>query len=304
VPPEHHTDDRAAETCMSFDTERPFVLTATCASRMGTTARVTTFLASRRFYIVEMQQFDDTISQRFFVRITFCAVQGDKVDIAALRKEFQEVADVEQMEWKIHDSRERSRVLIMVSNYDHCLEDLLYRHRIGELQADITAIVSNHVTLQPIAAQNRIPFFHLPVTPQTKPQQEQKLLELVDSTRTDLVVLARYMQILSDDLCGKLRGRAINIHHSFLPGFKGAKPYHQAYDRGVKVIGATAHFVTADLDEGPIIEQIVEHVDHAYTPDMLVAAGRDSERRALSRAVRLATEQRVFLNGNRTVIFR
>jgi formyltetrahydrofolate deformylase len=289
---------------MSFDTEHPFVLTATCASRMGTTARVTTFLASRRFYIVEMQQFDDTISQRFFVRITFCAVQGDKVDIAALRKEFQEVADVEQMEWKIHDSRERSRVLIMVSNYDHCLEDLLYRHRIGELQADITAIVSNHVTLQPIAAQNRIPFFHLPVTPQTKPQQEQKLLELVDSTRTDLVVLARYMQILSDDLCGKLRGRAINIHHSFLPGFKGAKPYHQAYDRGVKVIGATAHFVTADLDEGPIIEQIVEHVDHAYTPDMLVAAGRDSERRALSRAVRLATEQRVFLNGNRTVIFR
>jgi formyltetrahydrofolate deformylase len=289
---------------MSFDTEHPFVLTATCASRMGTTARVTTFLATRRFYIVEMQQFDDTISQRFFVRITFCAVQGEKVDLAALRKEFQEVADAEQMEWKIHDSRERARVLIMVSNYDHCLEDLLYRHRIGELKADITAIVSNHVTLQPIAAQNRIPFFHLPVTPQTKPQQEQRLLELVESTRTDLVVLARYMQILSDDLCGKLRGRAINIHHSFLPGFKGAKPYHQAYERGVKVIGATAHYVTADLDEGPIIEQIVEHVDHSYTPDMLVAAGRDSERRALSRAVRLATEQRVFLNGNRTVIFR
>ena len=289
---------------MSFDTEHPYVLTATCASRMGTTARVTTFLASRRFYIVEMQQFDDTISQRFFVRVTFCAVQGEKVNLSALRKEFQEVADAEQMEWQIHDSRDRARVLIMVSNYDHCLEDLLYRHRIGELQADITAIVSNHVTLQPIAAQHRIPFFHLPVMPQTKPQQEQKLLELVESTRTDLVVLARYMQILSDDLCGKLRGRAINIHHSFLPGFKGAKPYHQAYERGVKVIGATAHFVTADLDEGPIIEQIVEHVDHAYTPDMLVAAGRDSERRALSRAVRLATEHRVFLNGNRTVIFR
>jgi formyltetrahydrofolate deformylase len=289
---------------MSFDTEHPFVLTATCASRMGTTARVTTFLAARRFYIVEMQQFDDTISQRFFVRITFCAVQGDKVDLTALRKDFQEVAVIEQMEWKIHDSRDRARVLIMVSNYDHCLEDLLYRHRIGELQADITAIVSNHVTLQPVAAQHRIPFFHLPVTAQTKPEQERKLIELIDSTKTDLVVLARYMQILSDDLCRHLRGRAINIHHSFLPGFKGAKPYHQAYDRGVKVIGATAHFVTADLDEGPIIEQIVEHVDHAYTPDMLVAAGRDSERRALSRAVRLATEQRVFLNGNRTVIFR
>jgi formyltetrahydrofolate deformylase len=289
---------------MTFDIEHPYVLTATCVSRMGTTAAVTTFLASRRFYIVEMQQFDDTISQRFFVRITFCAVQGETVDLAKLRQEFQAIATAEDMEWQIHDSRDRARVLIMVSNYDHCLEDLLYRHRIGELAMDITAIVSNHVTLQPAAAQHRIPFFHLPVTPQTKPRQEQRLLELIESTNTDLVVLARYMQILSDDMCGKLRGRAINIHHSFLPGFKGAKPYHQAYDRGVKVIGATAHYVTADLDEGPIIEQIVEHVDHAYTPEMLVAAGRDSERRALSRAVRLATEHRVFLNGSRTVIFR
>jgi formyltetrahydrofolate deformylase len=290
---------------MTFDIEHPYVLTATCASRMGTTARVTAFLASRRFYIVEMQQFDDTISQRFFVRVTFCAVQGEKVDLAQLRQEFvADVATVEDMEWQIHDSQARARVLIMVSNYDHCLEDLLYRHRIGELKMDVTAIVSNHVTLQPTAAQHRIPFFHLPVTPQTKAQQEARLLELVDSTRTDLVILARYMQILSDDLCRKLRGRAINIHHSFLPGFKGAKPYHQAYERGVKVIGATAHYVTADLDEGPIIEQIVEHVDHCYTPDMLVAAGRDSERRALSRAVKLATEHRVFLNGNRTVVFR
>ena len=158
---------------MSFDTDHPYVLTATCASRMGTTARVTTFLATRRFYIVEMQQFDDTISQRFFVRVTFCAVQGDKVDLDALRRQFQEVADAEQMEWNIHDTRERARVLIMVSNYDHCLEDLLYRHRIGELAMDITAIVSNHVTLQPVAAQNRIPFFHLPVTASTKSQQEQ-----------------------------------------------------------------------------------------------------------------------------------
>ena len=289
---------------MAFDIEHPYVLTATCASRMGTTARVTAFLASRRFYIVEMQQFDDTISQRFFVRVKFCAVQGDKVDLAGLRQQFEEVAHAEDMEWQIHDTRDRARVLIMVSNYDHCLEDLLYRHRIGELAMDITAIVSNHVTLQPVAAQHRIPFFHLPVTAATKSQQEQKLLELIESTQTDLVVLARYMQILSDEMCEKLRGRAINIHHSFLPGFKGAKPYHQAYDRGVKVIGATAHYVTADLDEGPIIEQIVEHVDHAFTPDMLVAAGRDSERRALSRAVRLATEHRVFLNGNRTVIFR
>jgi formyltetrahydrofolate deformylase len=208
------------------------------------------------------------------------------------------------MDWRIHDSTERTRVLLMVSNYDHCLEDLLYRHRIGELKMDITAIVSNHVTLQPVAAQHRIPFFHLPVTPASKAEQERRLLELIDSTRTDLVVLARYMQILSNALCAQLRGRAINIHHSFLPGFKGAKPYTQAYERGVKVIGATAHYVTHDLDEGPIIEQVVERVDHRDTPEMLVAAGRDSERRALSTAVRLAIEHRIFLNGNRTVVFR
>ncbi len=289
---------------MNFDTEHPIILTASCGSRMGTTAAVTGFLAARRFYIIEMQQFDDTISERFFLRATFCGVQGEKVDLERLRTEFRTIATAEQMEWRIHDSRERTRVLIMVSNFDHCLEDLLYRHRIGELKMDLTAIVSNHVTLQPTAAQHRVPFFHLPVTPATKAEQERRLIELVDSTRTELVVLARYMQILSDDLCGKLRGRAINIHHSFLPGFKGAKPYHQAYDRGVKLIGATAHYVTHDLDEGPIIEQVVERVDHAFTPDKLVAAGRDSERRALSTAIRLATEHRVFLNGNRTVIFK
>jgi formyltetrahydrofolate deformylase len=271
---------------------------------MGTTAAITGFLAARRFYLMEMHQFDDTLSQRFFVRITFCGVQGERVDLARLRAEFADVAAAEEMEWRIHDSRERTRVLIMVSNFDHCLEDLLYRHRTGELRMDITAVVSNHVTLQPIAARHNLPFFHLPVTPDTKPAQERRLLELVDSTRTELVVLARYMQILSDELCGRLRGRAINIHHSFLPGFKGAKPYHQAYDRGVKVIGATAHYVTHDLDEGPIIEQIVERVDHGYTPEMLVAAGRDSERRALSAAVRYAIEQRVFLNGGRTVVFK
>src|SRR5512141_3077772 len=289
---------------MNFNIEHPYVLTATCASRMGTTARVTTFLASRRFYIVEMQQFDDTISQRFFVRVTFCGVVGEPVDLAKLRAQFQEVADAEDMEWQIHDSGQRSRVLIMVSNYDHCLDDLLYPHRIGELKADITAIVSNHVTLQPTAAQHRIPFFHLPVTPETKPKQEQKLLELIESTRTDLVVLARYMQILSDELCSKLRGRAINIHHSFLPGFKGAKPYHQAYDRGVKVIGATAHYVTADLDAGPIIEQDVGRVDHAMSAEDMVAAGRDIEATVLARAVRFHLEHRVLINGARTVVFR
>jgi formyltetrahydrofolate deformylase len=289
---------------VKFATEHPYVLTASCPSRMGTTAAVAGFLAARRFYLIEMHQFDDTISQRFFVRVTFCAVQGEAVDLARLRGEFSAVAEAEQMEWRIHDSRERTRVLIMVSNFDHCLEDLLYRHRTSELKMDVTAVVSNHVTLQPTAARHNLPFFHLPVTPATKAEQERRLVELIDSTRTELVVLARYMQILSDELCGRLRGRAINIHHSFLPGFKGAKPYHQAYDRGVKLIGATAHYVTHDLDEGPIIEQIVERVDHGSTPDMLVSAGRDSERRALSAAVRYAIEHRVFLNGTRTVVFK
>jgi formyltetrahydrofolate deformylase len=289
---------------VSFATDHPYVLSASCPSRMGTTAAITGFLAVRRFYLMEMHQFDDTISQRFFVRITFCAVQGEMVDLARLRGEFAAIAAAEEMEWRLQDSRARMRVLILVSNFDHCLEDLLYRHRTGELKMDVTAIVSNHVTLQPTATRHNLPFFHLPVTPTTKAEQERRLLELIDSTRTELVVLARYMQILSDELCARLRGRAINIHHSFLPGFKGAKPYHQAYDRGVKVIGATAHYVTHDLDEGPIIEQIVERVDHGSTPEMLVAAGRDSERRALSTAVRYAIEHRVFLNGGRTVVFR
>jgi formyltetrahydrofolate deformylase len=287
-----------------FATDHPYVLTASCPSRMGTTAAITGFLAARRFYLIEMHQFDDTISQRFFVRITFCAVAGEAVDLGRLRGDFQAIAAAEELEWRIHDTRERTRVLIMVSNLDHCLEDLLYRHRTAELKMDITAVVSNHVTLQPTATRHNLPFFHLPVSAGSKGEQERRLLELIDSTHTELVVLARYMQILSDDLCQRLRGRAINIHHSFLPGFKGAKPYHQAHDRGVKVIGATAHYVTPDLDEGPIIEQIVERVDHGYTPDMLVAAGRDSERRALSAAVRYATEHRVFLNGGRTVVFK
>ena len=289
---------------MRFATDHPYVLCASCASRLGTTAAITGFLAARRVYLMEMHQFDDPIAQRFFVRITFCTVQGEELNLARLRAEFAAVAVAEELEWRIHDSRERTRVLIMVSNLDHCLEDLLYRHRIGELKMDVTAVVSNHVTLQPTVLRHNLPFFHLPVTPASKAGQERRLLELIDSTRTELVVLARYMQILSDELCAQLTGRAINIHHSFLPGFKGAKPYHQAYDRGVKLIGATAHYVTHDLDEGPIIEQVVDRVDHGYTPDMLVAAGRDSERRALASAVRYATEQRVFLNGGRTVIFK
>jgi formyltetrahydrofolate deformylase len=289
---------------MNFNTAQTYVLAASCASRIGTSAAVTGFLAARQLYIMDMKQFDDTLSERFFVRITFCGVSGEPFDLARLRAEFSVLAAAEEMEWAIHDSAERPRVLIMVSTLDHCLEDLLYRQRIGELRMAVSAIVSNHPDLKGIADHRGIAFHHLPMTPATKPAQERRLLELIRSTGTELVILARYMQILSDELTGTLRGRAINIHHSFLPGFKGAKPYHQAHARGVKVIGATAHFVSADLDEGPIIEQIVEHVDHGFTPEMLTAAGRDSERRALATAVKLVLERRVFLNGDRTVVFK
>ena len=288
---------------MLFATDHPYVLTASCPSRMGTTAAITGFLAARRFYLMEMHQFDDTSAERFFVRITFCGVQGEKVELARLRHEFEPLASAEELEWRIHDSRERTRVLIMVSNFDHCLEDLLYRHRTGELQMDITAVVSNHPTLQPTATRHNLPFFHLPVTAATKPEQERRLLELIESTRTELVVLARYMQILSDDLCSRLRGRAINIHHSFLPGFKGARPYHQAHERGVKLIGATAHYVTRDLDEGPIIDQDVARVSHRDGLDEIIQKGRDLEKVVLSRAVRWHLDHRVLVYDNKTVVF-
>lgn len=289
---------------MEFATDRPYILTASCGSRMGTTAAVTSFLAARRLYIMEMHQFDDTISRRFFVRVKFCAVAGEPFDLSSLRGDFVSVATKEDMHWAIHDCAQRLRVMIMVSNLDHCLEDLLYRLRTGELPMVVPAIVSNHSTLKHIADQNGIPFYHLPITPETKAAQESRLFELIEQTQTELIVLARYMQILSDAVCRKLHGRVINIHHSFLPGFVGAKPYLQAHSRGVKLIGATAHFVTPDLDEGPIIEQVVERVDHSFTPESLTAWGRESERRALTTAVKLFLEHRILLNGDRTVIFQ
>ncbi len=289
---------------MNFNTTSTYTLTATCASRMGTTAAVTGFLSAHRLYIMEMQQFDDVLSKRFFVRIVFCGVSGEPMDLARLRADFLSVANAEQMQWQIHDDSHRARVMILVSKLDHCLEDLLYRQRTGELKMDISGIVSNHPDMEGIAKLHGIPYTLMPVTADTKRSQEERLFELVNETRTEWAILARYMQIFSDEMCKRLHGRAINIHHSFLPGFKGAKPYHQAHTRGVKLIGATAHFVTADLDEGPIIEQSVERVDHSYTPDMLVAAGRDSERRALSTAVRLLLEHRVFLDEHKTVVFK
>jgi len=289
---------------MEFNTSHPFTLTATCASRMGTTAAVTGFLAANRLYIMEMQQFDDVLTKRFFVRVVFCGVSGETLDLARLRVDFLTVATAEQMQWAIHDGAHRGRVLIMVSKLDHCLEDLLYRQRTGELNMEISAIVSNHPDMEPVAKRHRIPYYLMPVSAETKRAQEARLLELVSSTQSELLVLARYMQIFSDEMCKRLHGRAINIHHSFLPGFKGAKPYHQAHARGVKLIGATAHFVTGDLDEGPIIEQVVERVDHSFTPEMLAATGRDSERRALSTAVRMFLEHRVFLDEHKTVVFK
>ena len=284
--------------------QHPYVIKISCPATSGIVAAVTSFLADHGCYISEMAQFDDEVSGSFFMRAVFRFNEGFAGDIQQIQGGFAEVAERFAMSWELHDTREPMRVLLMVSKYDHCLADLLYRHQKGELQMKITAIVSNHLDLRPMAEREGIRFIYLPVTKDNKAQQEAELLKIVQDTHTELVVLARYMQILSDDLCRHLNGRAINIHHSFLPGFKGAKPYHQAWDRGVKLIGATAHYVTSDLDEGPIIEQEVQRVDHAYLPEDLVAIGRDTETVALSKAVRFHIERRVFLNGSRTVIFR
>ena len=285
-------------------TEASYILTAAAPGRIGIVAGLAGFLAARGCYISDMAQFDDHSTGRFFVRVVFRTDRRKTPPLELLEQEFRQVGGHFDMEWSMQDSAVRKRVMILVSKFDHCLNDLLYRWRTGELRIDIPAIVSNHPDLESLARWHKIPFHYLPVTPDTKAEQEARLLDLIAETATDLVVLARYMQILSPELCDRLRGRAINIHHSFLPGFKGAKPYHQAFDRGVKLIGATAHYVTSDLDEGPIIEQVVERVDHSYRPEYLIAAGRQMECQALARAVSYDVEQRIFLNGNRTVVFR
>ncbi|NTY90406.1 formyltetrahydrofolate deformylase [Pseudomonas putida] len=281
-----------------------FVLKISCPATSGIVAAVTSYLAENGCYIGEMAQFDDETSSTFFMRAVFRFNAGIDGNIEALKRDFTGVAEKFGMSWELFDSSKPMRVLLMVSKFDHCLSDLLYRHGKGEMDMVITAVVSNHLDLRPMAERQGIRFIHLPVTKETKAAQEAELMKIVDETQTDLVVLARYMQILSDDLCKQLSGRAINIHHSFLPGFKGAKPYHQAYERGVKLIGATAHYVTSDLDEGPIIEQEVQRVDHAYKPEDLVTVGRDTETVALSKAVKYHLEHRVFQNHDRTVIFR
>ncbi|MFZ3288330.1 MAG: formyltetrahydrofolate deformylase [Telluria sp.] len=281
-----------------------YILTLSCASAAGQVAAVTGFLEARNCYIDEISVFDDSINQAFFMRCVFHADSGDMLPLSQMRDDFEAIGGRFGMTWAIHDTAVRPRVLIMVSKFDHCINDLIYRWRIGELKIDIVAVVSNHPDLEHLAQAHGLPFHHLPVTPENKQRQEARLLSLIKQSGTELVVLARYMQILSAQLSEALTGRAINIHHSFLPGFKGSKPYHQAHARGVKLIGATAHYVTTDLDEGPIIEQVVERVDHSYGPDQLLTTGRDMECVALSRAVKFQIERRVFLNGNRTVILR
>ena len=281
------------------------VLTVSCPSAAGQVAAIVGFLERHHGYIDELTVFDDDLSGRFFVRCVFHGVSPEEVlDLAMLKREFESIAERFSMTWAMHDLAVRPKVLIMVSKLEHCLADLLFRWRMGELKMDIVGIGSNHVDLKPLAEQHGLPFHHLPITADTKPQQEACVLDLFDTSGAELMVLARYMQILSGETSRKLAGRAINIHHSFLPGFKGAKPYHQAHTRGVKLIGATAHFVTDDLDEGPIIEQEVERVDHSYSPERLLATGRDVECITLARAVKAFVERRVFINGERTVVLR
>jgi formyltetrahydrofolate deformylase len=281
-----------------------YILTISCPATSGIVAAVSSYLAQSGCYISELAQFDDESNGTFFMRSVFRFNDATTGNIDKLRNDFSSVANDFGMQWKLHSTAQQMKVLLMVSKFDHCLADLLYRHRKGELHMQITAIVSNHLDLRPMAEREGIRFIYLPVTPETKELQEAELLKIVAETGTELVVLARYMQILSNNLCKQLAGRAINIHHSFLPGFKGAKPYHQAFERGVKLIGATAHYVTSDLDEGPIIEQEVQRVDHVQRPEGFVSIGRDTETVALSRAVKFHTEHRVFLNRDRTVIFQ
>lgn len=278
------------------------ILTLSCEDKPGIVARVTGNLYDAGGNIREAQQFDDAVSGKFFMRVVF---DPGEAGVDVFRAAFAPVAEDYGMEWNMRDTAVKRKVVLMVSKFDHCLGDLLYRTRIGELPMEVVAILGNHpkeaLSISLIGA---VPYYHLPINKETKPQQEAEVKRIVTETGAELVVLARYMQILSDDLTAFLAGRCINIHHSFLPSFKGAKPYHQAHARGVKMIGATGHYVTADLDEGPIIHQDLETVTHADSPEDLVRKGRDVERRVLAEAVRLHLEDRALVNGNKTVVFK
>lgn len=277
-----------------------YILKLSCEDRAGIVADVATQIKNVGGNITSAQQFEDASTNRFFMRVEFSSDQS----IVEIKNQFSSISVQYKMDWEIRLANAKRKVLILVSKFDHCMGDLLYRVRIGELNIEPVGIVSNHPrSALHLSTDTDIPYHHLPITKETKPEQEAQIKKIIEDTGAELVVLARYMQILSDDFSQFLSGRCINIHHSFLPGFKGAKPYHQAYDRGVKMIGATAHYVTGDLDEGPIIAQDVENIGHTDTPDTLVRKGRDIERRVLAKAVTWHLEDRVFINASKTVVF-
>jgi len=287
---------------VSSEPGREFVLTLSCPDKPGIVYAVASFLVQHSANILASQQYGESPDGRFFMRVHF-SVPPQGVQLAELERGFSWVAEAFQMSWQLHDAAARLRTLIMVSRLGHCLNDLLFRWKTGSLPVEVVGVVSNHDDFAELAASYRLPFHHLQVTPQTKAAAEARLLDVIDEARADLIVLARYMQILSGELCKRAEGRMINIHHSFLPSFKGARPYHQAHARGVKLIGATAHYVTPDLDEGPIIEQDVIRVDHTLSAERLAEAGRDVEAQVLARAVTWHAEHRVLLNDDRTVVF-
>ncbi|MDQ0458043.1 formyltetrahydrofolate deformylase [Rhizobium paknamense] len=280
---------------------KTYVLTVTCPSTRGIVAAISGSLTEKGCNIVDSSQFDDLGTGKFFMRVSFISEEG--VTREELVKGFEPIAKKFAMDVDFHDASQRMKVLLMVSRFGHCLNDLLYRWKIGALPIEIVGVVSNHFDYQKVVVNHDIPFHHIKVTKENKPQAEAQLMDVVEQTGTELVVLARYMQVLSDDLCKKMSGRIINIHHSFLPSFKGANPYKQAYERGVKLIGATAHYVTADLDEGPIIEQDVARITHAQSAEDYVSIGRDVEAQVLARAIHAHIHHRTFINGNRTVVF-
>ena len=278
-----------------------FCLTVTCATARGIVASIANFLTENGCNITDSSQYDDMDTGHFFMRVSFESQDG--VGLSALEAGFAETAAAFGMQFAFHDESTKMKMVIMVSRFGHCLNDLLYRVRIGALPVDIVAVISNHMDYQKVVVNNDIPFHCIRVTKENKPEAERAIMKVVEETEAELIVLARYMQILSDEMCTKMSGRIINIHHSFLPSFKGANPYKQAYARGVKLIGATSHYVTADLDEGPIIEQDVVRITHAQSPDDFVSLGRDVESQVLARAIHAHANHRVFLNGNKTVVF-
>jgi len=278
-----------------------YALTVTSPSSRGIVAAIANYLADAGCNITDSAQFDDKETDKFFMRVSF--ETGDAAELAAMADGFAKIAEPFEMTYQFHDESEKMKVVIMVSRFGHCLNDILYRWRIGALPIDIVAVISNHMDYQKVVVNNDIPFHCIKVTKENKPEAEAQIMSVVEETGAELIVLARYMQILSDQMCQKMSGRIINIHHSFLPSFKGANPYKQAFQRGVKLIGATSHYVTADLDEGPIIEQDTVRVTHAQSPNDYVSLGRDVESQVLSRAIHAHIHRRVFLNGNKTVVF-